>query len=129
MNPSRSQQELILSALYQLNPWWGARYLGEEYKRIILDEVQAMLAAVAPRRAVLLDGPRRAGKTTILYQLADAQVRRKNLVPESILYVSFDHPVFEGGPMNQILDIHKNRVLRGAAPSMYLLDELHYTAN
>ena len=37
--------------------------------------------------------------------------------------------MFDGVPINQILDIHKNRVARGIAPSLYLLDELHYTAN
>lgn len=56
-------------------------------------------------------------------------MKQKQVDPETILYLSFDHPMFDDVPLNQILDIYKTRVLRGRAPTLYLLDELHYLKN
>lgn len=44
------------------------------------------------RRTVVLSGPRRVGKTTILYQMI-AALLKAGTPPQAVLYASLDHPL------------------------------------
>jgi predicted AAA+ superfamily ATPase len=62
----------ISSVLNGFNPWWSGRPLVvPEFKRLAYQACRKYMADESLRRAVLLSGPRRVGKTTVLQQVAD----------------------------------------------------------
>jgi hypothetical protein len=77
------------------------------------------------RRAVLLSGPRRVGKTTVLYQLAEALLG-EGLEPRSILYLSLDHPVLKLLGLRDILALYHAHIQGEGRPTVLLLDEVQY---
>lgn len=60
---------------------------------------------------VILSGIRRAGKTTLLFQIIDELLRKRAVNPYEILYYSFDE---ERGEIKDILDEYQSSVLKTA---------------
>lgn len=113
------------------NPWWQAgRGVDEEERswprRAYFRNFEALAADRAVRRAVVLIGPRRVGKTVMLRQfvqgLLDAEARGID-----ILYLSLDTPLYEGRSLESLLrlfmDIHGHRE---GALLWVLFDEIQY---
>lgn len=81
------------------NPWWEGGGVDQRYRdwprRAFFDGFVRLIAAESPRRAVVLMGPRRVGKTVMIHQtiqkLLDDGTDRK-----SICYVSVDTPTYTG---------------------------------
>lgn len=87
--------------LYLLNPWWEDKkfsigILREKY-------LNQLKASLSHKRAALLIGSRRVGKTTLLYQLIDYLLKIKKIKPEQLLYVLLDHPRFKKFSISQIV--------------------------
>ena len=83
----------IISVLNGFNPWWSARpYSVPPFRRLAFEACQTYLEDTTLRRAILLSGPRRVGKTTVLQQTAQSLVQEGH-DPKSILYLSLDHPL------------------------------------
>lgn len=120
--------EQLLSLLFNINKWWTTGKFPEaehkETKRFAFYEAKKYLFNPKLRRAVLLIGLRRVGKTTVLYQLIE-DLLEKGIPAKNILYVSFDHPMIKVCTMEHILDVYKNNVAQGE--ELYLFfDEIHY---
>jgi predicted AAA+ superfamily ATPase len=109
--------------LYQYNPWWeGTEFVADVRPRGRY--VDRLVDVLSEKRAVLLSGLRRVGKSTIMRLVADALITQGTL-PQRILYVSLDDYVLRP---NSILDvvtrfrqIHKLSV---DDPVVLLLDEV-----
>lgn len=76
--------------LFFHNPWWTegevpAR-LKLKYRRPLLEK---LLSYLPLDRIIVVKGPRRVGKTTLMYQFIDSLIQ-KGVAPENILYLSFD---------------------------------------
>lgn len=85
---------------YQYNPWWES----ESYLRDLRPRdyyVERIVGRLSPRRAVLLTGLRRVGKSTIMRLVAHRLIRA-GLDPGCILYMSLDDYLLRDTP---ILDI------------------------
>ncbi len=78
------------------------------------------------RRAVLLSGPRRVGKTTLLQQIANAVVE-EGRDPKSVCYLSLDHPVLSHVPVTKLLEVYHENVWPEGEPVLLLLDEIQYS--
>jgi len=77
----------VLDVLLRWNIWGGAK-LDPGLKRDITPNV---LDAISIDQTVVLTGPRRTGKSTILYQVIDFLIK-DGLEPKSILHVNFEDP-------------------------------------
>lgn len=120
--------EQLLSLLFKINKWWTSNKFPEgekkDIKRFAFYEVKKYLFNPKLRRAVLLTGLRRVGKTTILYQLMEELIN-KEIPAKNILYVSFDHPMLKICSIDRILDIYRNNVAQ--SEELYIFfDEIHY---
>lgn len=95
--------------------------------RAYLDGFLTLVQALEIRRAVLLMGPRRVGKTVLLRhvvgRLLDAGVPARH-----ICYVSVDHPLYNGLGLEQFLDAFREAaaVVPGAGPLYVLFDEIQH---
>ncbi|MBM4016721.1 MAG: ATP-binding protein [Planctomycetes bacterium] len=116
----------VLGILRGFNPWWGGRPgTSLEFKRLAYHACRRFLGDTSLRRAVLLSGPRRVGKTTILQQVA-TDMAREGTPPESILYVSLDHPLLKLLRLPEILALYHENVCPADRPAFLLLDEIQY---
>ena len=122
-------QNEILGILQGFNPWWGGRIApAPAFRRLAYHACRRFLDDPAMRRAVLLSGPRRVGKTTILIQVADALVR-EGREARGVFHVSLDHPLLRLVSIADILRLYHETVHPQGKSATLLLDEVHYAAD
>lgn len=123
-----TSSENILRVLSAFNPWWSTgsipQHFRKGFKRFAWSEVQKYLHHPDIRRAVVLTGARRVGKTTILYQTVD-DLLQKRIDPRRILFVSLDHPMLKLSNMSEILECYRQNIY-GDDDVYYLFDEVQY---
>jgi len=116
----------IISVLNGFNPWWSVRpYLVPPFRRLAFEACLTYLEDTTLRRAILLSGPRRVGKTTVLQQTAQSLVQ-KGHDPKSILYLSLDHPLLKLLSIREILSLYHESTYADGKPATLLLDEVQY---
>lgn len=69
------------------NPWWTERY---EFKGVERDIFKEVLPWVKRKEIISIIGVRRAGKTTLLYQIIWHLIAHENVKPEHILFIKAD---------------------------------------
>lgn len=117
----------IVGVLHGFNPWWAGRpFPVPEFRRLAYGACRAYLDNAELKRAILLSGPRRVGKTTLLQQTADALIR-EGRDPKSILYLSLDHPLLKLLSLRDILVLYHEQVYPEGQSAMLLLDEVQYS--
>lgn len=133
------RDEDLLQVLRSFNPWWTTgkvpEHLVPPVRRAAYHALRSRLRQPKWRRAFLLQGPRRVGKTTLLYQLAADALAQGDFAPKQVLYLSFDHPIAKLARFDQLLRIFQE--VGGWAPeqgghppsALLLLDEIQYTAD
>lgn len=119
--------EDILRALYVFNPWWTEIPLkAPSFRRLAFDACLRYLLDPKVERGVLISGPRRVGKTTILLQLA-SKLLADGHDPRSIVYLSLDHPVLKLLSIEEVIEIYNNRIWPRGQSAFLLLDEVQYS--
>jgi predicted AAA+ superfamily ATPase len=116
----------VVGVLRGFNPWWTGRPVQVPvFRRLAFEAARSLLRNEALRRAVLLSGARRVGKTTILQQVA-AALLAEGREARSILYLSLDHPLLRLASLRQTLDLYHAHVHPVGRPTVLLLDEVQY---
>lgn len=119
----------ILRVLRGFNTWWTTNSVPglqvKKLRRASFYEARALMQQEGLKRAVVLDGARRVGKTTILYQLADHLIR-SGKDPRSVLYLTLEHPLLKLMSIDQILEIYDKEIAPTEGQRYILLDELQY---
>jgi len=89
--------ELILNSLRQMNPWWVSGEIEKEVdnmnRRLYFGPFQYLIGDTSVRRAVVLMGMRRVGKT-VLMQHGVNQLLENGVPKNKICFISVDNPVF-----------------------------------
>ena len=95
MKPISDQQ--IVTRLKLENPWWETGAIPAEQagmkERPYLDQAYGLMTDFTLRRALVLMGPRRVGKTVMLFH-AIARLIKSGVPAKRIFYVSVDHPLY-----------------------------------
>jgi hypothetical protein len=120
------------NVLFFYNPWWTKRavpaYMLKEFKRDIFYKLKDHLKL---NRILVLKGPRRVGKTTVLYQIINSLLEEK-IKPENILYLSLDDPKLKID-FDKIIDSYQTKILKRSiedSSTIYIfLDEVQYLEN
>lgn len=124
-------KDQILKVLNAYNPWWKTGTanpsFAKTYKRFAYYEAMKRLDRTDIRRTVVLSGTRRVGKTTILYQMIDALLKR-GVPPQKILYASLDHPVLKLSDFATVLECYHETICP-TQDVYYFFDEVQYAQN
>ena len=98
-------EEQVLDRLKQENPWWATGVVDEDYsnmqKRLYFDLFYPLVEDISIKRAVILMGPRRVGKTVLIYHAIDSLIK-SGISPHQIGYVSVENPFFNKMQLEQL---------------------------
>ncbi len=113
------------------NPWWGEQHcVDAEYKampkRSYFSAFATLLAQRSVRRAIVLMGPRRVGKTVMIHQSIQELID-SGTDPRRILYASLDTPVYKDLSLERLLGLFRNIHGHPAEdPAWVFFDEVQY---
>jgi len=123
-------QELIIDRLAFENPWWIDGKIEEEYskkqRRLYCNLFFPIAKDKSVNRAVALMGPRRVGKTVMLYHtiqsLLDDGVSQKK-----ICFINIENPVYRNIPLEQLLKYTLNAIKDDDPKGWFIFfDEIQY---
>lgn len=121
----------VLHRLEFDNPWWvkGAgidRHYAQFKRRLYFDPLVRLIRDRPVNRAVVLMGPRRVGKTVLVYQTIQSLLD-SGISGTSVLYASLETPVYSGMPLEKILGMFQSRFAhKREAPLYVFFDEVQY---
>lgn len=122
--------EQITDRLRQENPWWATGKIDEDYlqmrERLYFDLFYPLVEDLSLRRAVILMGPRRVGKTVMLYHTIHRLIR-EGVHPHQIAFVSIENPFFNNISLEQLFKTCLQASGRTHAKGYYIFfDEIQY---
>lgn len=106
------------------NPWWNPATVVAEWtwhRRTYFGPFCDLALDPRVRRAAILLGPRRVGKTVLIKQLVREAIDR-GLSARRILYASIDTPIFSGLRLESFVDM----LPEGDGPALIIFDEIQY---
>ncbi|MEW6616667.1 MAG: ATP-binding protein [Thermodesulfobacteriota bacterium] len=118
-------------SLYFYNPWWETDRVSpallRDYQRPLINTLYSYLSL---DRIIVLKGPRRTGKTTLLYQIVDRLIR-EGTPGTDVLFLSFDDITLRTG-LDDILKAYQEitrRVIKEGRPVYIFMDEVQFLEN
>jgi predicted AAA+ superfamily ATPase len=125
-------KEKIKELLYFYCPWWVSGKVPDSlllnFKRYALNTLFEYLSL---NRILIIKGPRRTGKTTIIYQMIDRILSNNKVMPKNILYLSFDDPELRIN-LDEIFSVYEEILGTTILQSKQLycfLDEIQFLEN
>ena len=100
-------KDQVKARLATENPWWQTlnqippSFLGLK-ARPYINLLLPLIEENKPRRAVVLMGPRRVGKTVLIHHVID-KLLKKGVPSKHICYASVDHPLYNGLGLEELL--------------------------
>lgn len=124
-------QEQIAIRMRIDNPWWTTGKIPEDIdemnRRLYLDMFYSMIKETPVRRGIVLMGPRRVGKTVMIYHAIDRLIA-DGVEPQKIIYLSIDTPIYNGISLEGLLNIAKKSLLQDLTNGGFYVfyDEVQY---
>lgn len=120
----------IIERLQYENPWWMTRETPVLYKemskRLYFDLFYPFVQETEIRRAVVLMGPRRVGKTVMMFHTIQ-QLLEDGIQAQSIFFVGIDNPIYVQLSLQDILDLCKASLqLKDLKGCYVFFDEIQY---
>lgn len=124
----------IVARLEFDNPWWesngnDAIAFEETPRRKYFSSFYASLRDTSIRRALVLMGPRRVGKTVMVYH-SIKELLQSGVKASNILYVSLETPIYTGLSLEKLLELFQEKKEHKRDASLYIFfDEIQYLKN
>lgn len=127
-------EKQIIGRMKIENPWWTENSIPMDYAtmspRLYLDIFYPMVKTLTPRRAVILMGPRRVGKTVMMHHSIQRLID-EGVPPQNIVYISVETPIYNKISLELLFSLACG--VLGKDPSkdvMYVFyDEIQYLKN
>lgn len=128
-------EQQIIGRLRIDNPWWTENRIPQYYEqmnpRMYLDIFYRLVRDVDTKRALILMGPRRVGKTVMLYHTI-ARLISDGVPAQNIIFVSVETPIYSNIHLEQLFNISKKTLCKPENDqSQYyvIFDEIQYLMN
>ena len=116
------------------NPWWNTNVIPSDYEqmppRAYLQEFYALVSDVSIRRAIILMGPRRVGKTVMIYHTIKRLID-DGIDPHKIIYISIDTPIYNNTSLEELFVDARSALKQGDETDGFYVffDEIQYLKN
>lgn len=113
------------------NPWWATDgtvdpKIVDWPRRAYFEPFSVLVRDTSLKRAVVLMGPRRVGKTVMLQQLIQ-DLLQSGVLRTNILYISLDNPTYMGLGLEKILTLYREHTRHESLSDKFVLfDEIQY---
>lgn len=127
-------QEQVFQRIRAENPWWNPPHRVDEYydrmsRRAYFKLFARLVQEKTVQRAVVLMGPRRVGKTVLIYHMIQELIRA-GVSPRKIGYITVEHPIYNGLGLEQLFQGIRQAVGDDDPKGFYLFfDEIQYLPN
>jgi len=120
----------VVRRLRTENAWWAAphqipseddRFRPREYLRLFCP----LVIESDVKRAILLMGPRRVGKT-VLIRHTIRELLQRGTDPRKICYISVDHPLYTGRSLEALLTAYQEAAGVSLSGATVFFDEIQY---
>lgn len=128
MNPIPSEK--IIERLKYENPWWISGNIPDIYSkmshRLYFDLFYPFVTDMNIRRAVVLMGPRRVGKTVMMYHTIGKLIE-EGVSPQKVFFVGIDNPIYINLSLQDMLDLCSESMNTDTLSGCYVFfDEIQY---
>ena len=120
----------VLDRIRFENPWWVDGSIEEDYntmpRRLYFDLFKPLVYERDIRRAVVLMGPRRVGKTVMLYHLVQDMIQ-SGINPQKIIFITIENPIYNNMSLEQLFTFAKEATGLVDKDDWYIIyDEIQY---
>ncbi len=122
--------EKIIERLRYENPWWITKKIPETYgsmsRRLYFDLFYPFVNEKSIKRALVLMGPRRVGKTVMLFHCIE-ELLGEEINPHKIFFIGIDNPIYVNLGLEDILSLCKQSLALDDLKGSYVFfDEIQY---
>lgn len=122
--------EKILERLRYENPWWLTKQIPELYssmaRRLYFNLFYPFVIEKNVKRALVLMGPRRVGKTVMIFHSIQ-QLLNNNTLPQKIYFIGIDNPIYVHLSLEDILKLCRQSLNQDNLNGCYVFfDEIQY---
>lgn len=123
----------IINRLYFDNPWWESGDVDKMYaefpRRFYFQPFYELVAESSVNRAAVLMGPRRVGKTVMVYHTI-IRLLDDGISPQNIIYVSLETPIYTGLSLEKVVNIFQDEFKHQRDDELFIIfDEIQYLSN
>lgn len=127
-----SEKEIINRFIFD-NPWWENNAVDERFvnfpRRSYFPLFEKLVKDKSVNRAIILMGPRRVGKTVMVYHTIDGLLHG-SVNGKAILYVSLETPIFTGLSLDKLIALFKEHFNHQRDDDLFIFfDEIQYLKN
>jgi len=120
----------VLDRLRFENPWWINGHIEADYngmpRRLHFDLFKPLVYERDIRRAVVLMGPRRVGKTVMLYHMVEDMILT-GMNPKKIIFITIENPIYNNISLEQLFSFAKEATgLTDKDEWHIIFDEIQY---
>jgi predicted AAA+ superfamily ATPase len=120
----------VLDRIRFENPWWVNGEIEEDFdsmpRRLYFDLFKPLVYERDIRRAVVLMGPRRVGKTVMLHHLIKDLID-SSIDPKKIIFITIENPIYNNIGLEQLFELAKEASgLEDKTGWFVIFDEIQY---
>jgi predicted AAA+ superfamily ATPase len=120
----------VLDRIRFENPWWVDGHIEADYnemtRRLYFDIFKPLVYEREVRRAVVLMGPRRVGKTVMLFHLVEDLIHN-GIDPKKLIFITIENPVYNNITLEQLFTYAKEATgLKDKDDWHIIFDEIQY---
>jgi uncharacterized protein len=122
--------EKIIERLRYENPWWVTKEIPQTFsamsKRLYFDLFYPFVIERSIKRALVLMGPRRVGKTVMLFHSIE-NLLKDGTNPQKLFFIGIDNPIYVNLSLEDILNLCKESLHHENLNGCYVFfDEIQY---
>ncbi|MEJ7587683.1 MAG: AAA family ATPase, partial [Ferruginibacter sp.] len=124
-------QDLIIEKLQYENPWWLTNRIDQTYEglkpRLYFELFYPNVKETKIKRALVLMGPRRVGKTVLMNQSIQALIDEKIVPPSKIAFINIENPLYLHKGLEELFSLAR-QASKEANPKGWFIffDEIQY---
>ena len=126
--------DLILNRMKYENPWWVTNMIDTEYddlkRRSYFDLFYKLVEESDVKRAVVLMGPRRVGKTVLMHHAICDLIKKRKIRNSKICFITIENPLYLNMGLEELFQLARGAAGDSNPKGWYVFfDEIQYLKN